>query len=314
MAFTLNQRSYSAGKYGLELDHTMAGWLKEVDGGHAVGDVVEEKMGSDHLAKKHLGNLQYEAISIKCGAGMSKGLYEWIKTGFDQSSHPRGRENGAVLFADYDKKEIARLTFQHAMMEEFTMPALDASSKDAALMTIKFKPETAKKEKGKGTPIENKISAAAQKKWLPSNFILEMGGFDCSRVSKIEALTIKQKIILDSIGSKREYELVAANVSVPNLEITISEAFADQFYEWHQSFVIDGKCDEIDEKTATLYYMAPDMKQKLFALNFFNLGVFKIAPEKVEAGAESVRRIKVSMYCEDIKFEYTNPEALYGTR
>ena len=72
--------------------------------------------------------------------------------------------------------------------------------------------------------------------------------------------------------------------------------------------------EAIDEKTATLYYMAPDMKQRLFALNFFNLGVFKIAPEKVEAGAESVRRIKVSMYCEDIKFEYTNPEALYGTR
>lgn len=314
MAYTKNNRSYSGGKYGLELDHTLAGWIKEVDGGHALADVVEEKMGSDHLTRKHLGNLQYEEVTFKCGAGMSKGLYEWIKTGFDQSSNTRGRENGAILFADYDASEIARLTFQHALISEYSMPGLDAASKDPALMTVKFKPETARKEKGKGSKITAPANAAAQKKWLPSNFILDISGLDCTRVSKIEALTVKQKIIVDSIGSKREYEILPANVTVPNLEITVSEAFADAFYDWHEKFVIQGKCDEKDEKQATLHYLAPDTSQKLFTLTFFNLGVFKIAPEKVEAGAESVRRVKVSMYCEDIKFDYNNSEALFGTR
>lgn len=314
MAYTLNSRSYSSGKYGLELDHTMAGWIKEVDGGHAVADVVEEKMGSDHLARKHLGNVQYEEVTFKCGAGMSKGLYEWIQSGFNQSSNKRGREHGAILFGDYDAGEIARLTFENALIAEYTMPALDAGSKDAALMTIKFKPEKARKEKGKGTKITMPTSAAAQKKWLPSNFKLEIGGFDCTRVSKIEALTVKQKIILDNVGEKREYEILPANVVVPNLEITLSEAFADPFYKWHEDFVIKGICDEKDEKQGTLYYLAPDTSQKLFTLTFQNLGVFKIAPEKVEAAGESVRRVKVSMYCEDIKFDYSNPEALFGAR
>lgn len=34
-----------AGKYGLELDNVRAGWISEVDGGHAVADVVTERTG-----------------------------------------------------------------------------------------------------------------------------------------------------------------------------------------------------------------------------------------------------------------------------
>jgi hypothetical protein len=34
-----------AGKYGLELDNVRAGWVSEVDGGHAVADVVTERTG-----------------------------------------------------------------------------------------------------------------------------------------------------------------------------------------------------------------------------------------------------------------------------
>ena len=38
----------------------------------------------------------------------------------------------------------------------------------------------------------------------------------------------------------------------------------------------------------------------LGSLQFFNLGIFKIAPEKLEAGADTIRRVKVEMYCERI--------------
>ncbi len=34
-----------AGKYALELDNARAGWVSEVDGGHAVSDVVTERTG-----------------------------------------------------------------------------------------------------------------------------------------------------------------------------------------------------------------------------------------------------------------------------
>ena len=41
----------------------------------------------------------------------------------------------------------------------------------------------------------------------------------------------------------------------------------------------------------------------LFTLTFSGLGMFKLTPEKVEAGSENVRRVKAEMYCEQITFK-----------
>ena len=100
MAISSNNRGYGVGKYGIEFKSVLAGWVKEIDGGHATADVVTEKVGSDHLARKHLGPLKYEEISLKCGAAMSNGLYEWIKTGFNHTFNSSGREDGAIIHAD----------------------------------------------------------------------------------------------------------------------------------------------------------------------------------------------------------------------
>ena len=46
------------------------------------------------------------------------------------------------------------------------------------------------------------------------------------------------------------------------------------------------------------------VKTVLFTLTFKNLGIFKLTPEKVEAGSENIRRVKAEMYCEDMSFAY----------
>lgn len=318
MAISVNKRAYGMGKYGLELDNVKAGWVSEVDGGHAVADVVTEKLGSDFLQKKHIGNLKYEEISFKCGTGMSKALYQWIETGFDQTHNQegKGRQNGALVFSDYDYTELSRLTFMHSIISEFGMPALDAASKDAAKMTLKFKPEITRKTFAQGGKIVGgtfAIDAKKQKQWLPANFRLKIDGLDeaCSRVNKIEAITIKQKITENAVGEQRDYEQEATSVETPNLVITLAESHGKMLYDWHEDFVIKGNCSEDKEKGATLEYLAADLKTVLFTLHFFNLGVFKVAPDKMEAGAEGIRRIKAEMYCERVKFEYS-PAATFG--
>ena len=44
-------RSSVAGKYATELDGIMAGWVYSADGGHATSEVVNEKVGSDHIVE-----------------------------------------------------------------------------------------------------------------------------------------------------------------------------------------------------------------------------------------------------------------------
>jgi phage tail-like protein len=297
-------RGYTAGKFGLEIGKVAAGWLASCEGGHATSDVVTEKLGVDHLYHKHIGGVKYEDISVNCGTGMSKALYEWVKASFD---HKHMRNDGAIHTCDYDHNIVSSLDFHHALITEIGFPALDAASKDAAKMAIKFAPEFTRHKKGSGKvdPSKFTIGKGEQKKWLPANFKLVIQGLEkvCSRVNKIEAITIKQKVVENPIGELRDYEKEPANLEIPNLVITFAESHADEAYDWHKSFVIDGKNDNSHEKTGALEYMTPDFKP-LFKLDFHGLGIFKLTPEKVEAGSENIRRVKAEMYCEDIKFAY----------
>ena len=56
MALT-KDRAYSGGRFGLELDGVLAGWVFKVSGGGTTADVVSEKIGPDHVIKKHLGGV-----------------------------------------------------------------------------------------------------------------------------------------------------------------------------------------------------------------------------------------------------------------
>ena len=70
MALTGDKRGYTAGKYGIDLDGINAGWVSSVEGGMASSDVVVEKLGPDHIQRKHIAGVKYEDISVSCGTGM----------------------------------------------------------------------------------------------------------------------------------------------------------------------------------------------------------------------------------------------------
>lgn len=307
MPITADGRSYVAGKYGVELDGIMAGWVWSAEGGHATSDVVSEKLGPDHVIRKHIAGVKYEDISIQCGTGMSKGFYEWIKASFD---HKYLRKDGAVIAADFNYKEHARLTFHHGLITEVGFPALDAASKDACKMTVKISPEYTRQtvSSGGGPSIIGKYStdSVKQKKWLPSNFKLDIDGMThaCSRVNKIEALTVKQKVVENPVGQFRDYQKEPAHLEVPNLVITFPESHAEEFYKWHEDFVIKGNNGDGAEKNGTLMFLQPNLDEgkPLFTINFHHLGIFKLTPEKVESGSENIRRLKAEMYCEEIEF------------
>jgi phage tail-like protein len=303
MPITADKRGYVAGKYGIELDGINAGWVSSVEGGQATSDVVSEKVGPDHIVHKHIAGVKYEDISVSCGTGMSKGFYDWIKASFD---HNYQRKDGAIITADYNYTEYTRLTFFKALITEIGFPALDAASKDPAKMTVKFSPEYTRMQAQKGNSISGafKNDQAIQKRWLPSNFKLQIDKLDCTRVNKIEAITIKQKVVDNPTGELRDYEREPAHLEIPNLVVTLSESHSKEFYDWHEDFVIRGNNGDNMERGGSLTYLAPDLKTELFTITFEHLGIFKLTPEKVEAGSENIRRVKAEMYCEDMKFEY----------
>jgi phage tail-like protein len=297
-----NKRVYTAGRFAMDLGGTFAGWISSIEGGHATSDVVVEKLGADMIQHKHLAGVKYEDISVNCGTAMSKAFYSWIQSSLDRK---HARNDGAIITADYDQKEVSRLNFFGALITEVGFPALDAASKDAAKMTVKFAPEYTRAQAKTGSAISAPIGKGEQKKWLPSNFRLKIDGLDqsCIKVNKVEALTIKQKVVEDPCGERRDYDKVPASIEYPNLVITCAESHADQLYAWHEDFVIKGNNGQDKEKGGTLEYLSADLKTVLFTLTVSGLGIFKLTPEKVESGSENIRRVKGEMYCEQITFK-----------
>jgi len=291
-----------AGKFAVDVDNAAAGLVLSVEGGHATAPVINEKPGPDRIVHKHIGPVQFEDITIGCGTGMSKGFYGWIKAALDRKPT---RLDGAIHYCDHEGNIVSTLEWQKGLISEVGFPASDAAAKEQALMTIRIAPESTRQKKASGKIDLLKYASVKQQRWLSSNFKLSIQGCEeaCKRVNRINAFSIKQQILEYPSGELRDYKKEPATLEIPNLVITMAESYADEFYDWHKSFVIDGRNSQDHERKGQLDYLSQDLGSVLFTLNFAGLGIFKLTPDKVEAGSENIRRIKAEIYCESIDFK-----------
>ncbi|MEE9133459.1 MAG: phage tail protein, partial [Gemmatimonadota bacterium] len=226
------------GRYALVVDDAPLGFVKRVSGGTIKGEVAVYNLGPENVQKKHLATITYDPFTLEVGMGMSAGFYDWIRASFDKGHVSK---TGEFIACDFDYKAMSAREFIDAHISEVTIPALDGSSKEPAYMTLKLDPERIRYKPGDGSVVQAKV-APPTKKWLCSNFRLELGDLPCSRVAKIDSFTLKLGVIKDEVGQFREATKHPAKVEVPNLKVTISQADIKPWQEWHKSFVIDGKC------------------------------------------------------------------------
>jgi hypothetical protein len=126
-------------------------------------------------------------------------------------------------------------------------------------------------------------------------------------VNKIDALVFKQVAASDkkdAVGSGRDSVKISFQQEIPNLVITFAEVSAQTFRNWHGDFVIKGNNGDTAEKNGTLHYLSPNLQEQFFTLTFKGIGIFRLVHEKVEAGSETIRRLKAEMYVEDMAFDF----------
>jgi hypothetical protein len=229
---------------------------------------------------------------------MNKAVYEWIQ---DSWSMKHTRHGGSIVSMDYNLDAKSERQFTEALLTETTIPACDGSSKEPSYITITFAPELIRTADPKAVDTKS-ISKNDQKIWIPSNFKLAIDGLDCTKVSKIDSFTVKQMAVSDDIGDARDYQKEPGKLEFPNLRITISEVSAKSWIDWHNDFVIQGNNDESKEKNGTLTFLAPNLKDGLATITFYNLGIFNITSDKSEANSDQIKRITVELYCERMEF------------
>jgi hypothetical protein len=286
-------RSHAA-RFLLEIGGSSAGFVKKASGLTIKGEVATHNIVGQ-WQKKNLATISHEDLSIETGIGQnSKALLDWMTSSLN-AEHTRN--DGALVVADFDLKAKSRRDFFGALITEVGFPALDGSSKDAAYMTVKCKPETIRYVPGDDAVIQASADVTT-KKWLCSNFRVNIGELPCDRVSKVDAITWKQGVVKDEVGKFREPAIEPTKIEIPNLKLTISGADLDKWAEWHKSFVIDGKCTDGDELDGSIEWLGPDMDEVLGTMELFNIGIISLDYEAVEQNKDGIARFVVELYCE----------------
>jgi hypothetical protein len=294
----LPTRSYAASHFAIELEGVSAGFVKSVDGGGIVGEVVNEPGSATYYQKKHIGNVTYGEFTVRLGLSMAKSVYDWISASLVGTYE---RKSGAVVAADFDYKERARREFHDALITEIGFPALDASSKDPAYLALTFAPDLTRRKAGSGAKLQAPATQK-QKQWLASAFRVEVAGMPTGKVSKVDAFTIKQTAVTDEVGEARLSTKEPGKLEFPNLKITVAETDAGPWEAWHEDFVVNGNNEESKEKSGAIVFLSPDRQDELARVVLHGVGIVSVEPEQGDAAGDTIRRIKAELYCERMEF------------
>ena len=290
-------RSFSPGSFVLELDGVQVGAVSSADGGAAFGDVVKEPPGEETFFKKHLGFGGYHDIHFGIGPGMDKSVYNWIGQSLQGKASP---VNGALLTVDFRGAIVSRLEFSRAQITEVTFPAVDGSSRQQVRILIGLTPEQTTLVRSPGGT--SRIGSSRNtRNALASNFRLTIEGVNTTRVSKVEALTVKLPFRNNSQGDCLSCGDIQppAPIDFPNVIITMAQTGAESIESWFQNFVINGENDDASEKKGELVYLAPDLQTPLFTITFNHLGIFELLPDST---SPNIARLVAAMYCESMDF------------
>jgi hypothetical protein len=127
-----------------------------------------------------------------------------------------------------------------------------------------------------------------QKAWLCNNFRLSIDGVDTSGV-------VNSKSVQWEPHKAPGLDSPEIEVFSP-LVVTFTSDHVAGWADWFKSAGVPG---QIGKRNGKLEYLDRN-GAVLLTLEFHNLGLYKVTPEKMEAGAEGIRRFKAEMFLESV--------------
>ena len=285
----------------MEIDNWNVGYVKKVSGFSMNADVAEQNLGPEITIKKNVTKVSWSTGKVSCGIGMGLGMYEWIRSAFDKNYAMKA---GIVKAGDFNYKCMSQLEFTDALVTGVTIPTLDGSSKEPAYFDVEFQPTDVKWSKGDNSDIRSKVGSK-QKQWLCSNFAIEIGHLPCQKVSKVDSFTWKCSVIPDDIGMHRISTQHPAKVTVPDLNLSISNIDKGPWQDAAKKWFLDGHHTEGDEMNGRIMFLGPtcDVNKPIGEIELMNVGFKKFSNQDLEANSEKIDRFDVTLYVEQMKFK-----------
>ena len=112
---------FAAGSFVLDLDGTLCGFLKAVEGGAIAADVIVEPAGSGFFQPKHLAQPRYGELELRLDLSLDKAVYQWIA---DTWLGKAPRHDGSIVAVSSQQKAVSERQFFRALLTEVTLPAI----------------------------------------------------------------------------------------------------------------------------------------------------------------------------------------------
>ncbi|HEU0029973.1 MAG TPA: phage tail protein [Kofleriaceae bacterium] len=294
-------RAYAAAHFALELDgKDEVGLFRSIEGGSIKADVMQYQTGAHYDRWRQLGKPKFEDFKVQVGMSMSKPFYDWIAKFFNGEAE---RKTGAIVAADFYYVERARREFKEAIIKELVFPKLDGQDKGAAYMSIAVAVEEMVFKKGEGKKLSGATGFNRQKLWTANNFRFKLDGFgeQCKRVSKIDSFTVKQNIAEHHVGGFRAPIKCPTQIDFPQITFYVPESDAQPFWDHFTKRAVKG---EVPGRLTGSIQTYDNDGRDLFTLSFEGADIANIQPDKLDAGSEEIKQIKIDLYTEKMKFEY----------
>jgi len=295
-----HQDVYSSAHFSLQLDGTIIGTLRSIDGGSVKTEVATYQAGDYSDVWKQLAKPKYEDIKFVTALAGARPLWQWMKDFIDGKGT---RRSGALLAADYNYIEKARRTFKEALIAAIDFPKFDANDKGPANITVTISPEKIVYEKGSGKPLDDRDpSNAAQQHIAACNFEFlfdGVGSQTTARVTKVDAFSVKAKIIEYHHGTRLEAAKTTGKLEWPNLVFYLPEPDAEPFRAIHMKSVVG---ERATRTSATLSFFN-NAKEVRGTFKFTGCHIFNVSPEKSDVASEDVRMVKVECQVEKVDLD-----------
>ena len=306
MASTLansGNRSYAAAHFAVEIDAMggPVGLFRSVEGGGLRADVMTNQTGGSHVKFRQLGKPHYDDLKLQVGMAATQPFYKWISEFFTGKGTPK---SGAIIAADFYYQERARRTFTGGLIKEIGFPKLDASDQGPAYMSVGVAVEDIQFQVGSGQKINQTDYTPNQKLWTACNFRFTLAGFEdyCTRVSKIDAFTIKQTVIEHHVGGYRAPFKFPSQIDFPNITFYIPEADAAPFYKRATTAIAKGVSGK--QLHGQIEVLDQSLNTTLASVAFTHCDVVSVTPDKQDASTEDIKQVKVEIYSEMMGFTY----------
>jgi phage tail-like protein len=294
-------RSYAAAHFALELDgKEEVGLFKSIEGGSIKTDVMTYQNGTSFDRWRQLGKPKFEDLKLQVGLSMSKPFYAWLDGFFQKKVE---RKTGAIVAADFYYTERARREFKEALIKEIVFPKLDGSDKNSVYMGVSIAVEEMVFKPGAGKEITKPVGFEKQKQWTANNFRFKLDSFEaqCKRVSKIDSFTVKQNIIEYHAGGFRAPIKCSSQVEFPNITFYVPEVDSMKFIE---HFAKRGVAGEVPGRLTGSITTFDSEGVDLFEVSFDGADICNVQPDKLDAGSEDIKHVKVDLYTEKMAFKY----------